>query len=152
MMSYLKVPLALLALAIVFGTCCCGALGGLVGVEFTTGDFADVPPYPGSTQTTESNDTLGLMTMAFSLIPGEAEWKHYTTDDSESDVLDWYADNMPDQGWEEISPEDMEVQTQSENAIFFAKSNVMLVVFAVSGIDDTGDTHIIVGRIVIEEE
>ena len=151
-MSYLKIPLALLALVIIFGTCCCGALGGLAGVEFTDGDFGDVPPYPGSSQTTESNDALGLMTMAFSFIPGDKEWKHYTTSDSEDDVLDWYSVNMPRQGWEEISSEDMEVQTQSENAVFFAKNNTILVVFAVAGIDDTGDTHIIIGRIEIEEE
>lgn len=151
-MSYLKIPLALLVLATIFGTCCCGALSGLTGVKFTDGDFGDVPPYPGSSQTTESNDALGLMTMAFNLIPGDAEWKHYTTGDSEDDVLDWYLDNMPRQGWEEISSEDMEVQTQSENAVFFAKSDTMLVIFAVAGIDDTGDTHIIVGRIEIEEE
>jgi hypothetical protein len=151
-MNYLKVPLALLALAIVFGTCCCGALGGLVGVEYTAGDFADVPPYPGSTGTTESSDALNLMTMAFSLIPGDAEWKHYTTDDSESDVLDWYAEKLPHQGWEEISSEDMQVQTQSENAVFFVKNDVMLVIFAVPDIDDTGDTHVLIGRIEMEEE
>jgi hypothetical protein len=151
-MSYLKIPLALLTLAVIFGTCCCGALSGLAGVEFTAGDFGDAPPYPGSSQTTESNDALGLMTMAFNLIPGTTEWKHYTTGDSEDDVLDWYSDNMPRQGWEEISSDDMEIQTQSENAVFFAKSNMMLVVFAVADIDDTGDTHIVVGRILVEEE
>jgi hypothetical protein len=151
-MSYLRIPLALLALVTIFGACCCGLIGNLIGgVEFTAGDFSDVPPYPNATQTTESSDAINAMTMVFKLIPGEAEWKHYTTGDSEDDVLEWYKEQLPRHGWDEASSEDIG-QVQTEGGAFFVKDNTMLVIFAAPNLDDTGDTHILIGRIVMEEE
>ena len=153
MSFFVKVPLAFLAFSLPIA-CLGGALGGAIGgVKFTTDDFADVPAYPDATQTTESNTTLNTMTMFFKFIPGTGEWKHYVTSDSESDVLDWYAEELPEQGWGEVTEEDMpEIQTQSENGVFYFKDDTMLVIFAASGIDDGDDTHILIGRIKLEEE
>jgi hypothetical protein len=153
-MSSLKAPLVLSGITIALvAACCCSGLGGLGGllggVEFTTGDFADVPSYPGSAQTTDSVAGMEGMMAVFNLIPGDAEWKHYTTTDSESDVLNWYADKLPSFGWEEASSEDM--GTSYENSAFYAKSvgdtGVMLVVLALSDVDNSGYNHIIIGRI-----
>ncbi|MBN1812939.1 MAG: hypothetical protein JXA14_13980 [Anaerolineae bacterium] len=158
-MSSLKIPLALSVIAIaLIAACCCSGLGGLGGllggVEFTTGEFADVPSYPNSTQTTDSVSGLEGMMAVFKFIPGEAEWKHYTTTDSEDDVLAWYADELPSQGWQEASSEDME--TSYENSAFYAKSvgdtEVMLFVLVLPDVDDSGHNHIIIGRIELDIE
>ena len=147
-----KISLALVAFATI-AACCCSALGGLLGgVEFTTGDFADVPPYPGSSQTTDSIAGVETMLGVFNLI-GESEWKHYKTPDSESDILDWYEEVLPTRGWEEASAEDVG-STSAENTLVYAKedgdSAVMLLIMAIS--DDAGDNHIIIGRIQMENE
>lgn len=149
-MRYLKYALILGLLAATLTGCCC-PLEMLFGeTEFTTGDFSDAPAYPGSTQSTETNEAIDLLTGFSSIVSSEAEWKHYTTGDSESDVLDWYKDRLPTYGWEEASAE--QVGTQSENTLVFTNEdepNMMLVVIAVSGIDETDDTHIIIGRLTI---
>jgi hypothetical protein len=127
----------------------------LGGVEFTTGDFADVPAYPDSTQTTESISEIEAMMGFFNLIPGDATWKHYTTSDSESDVLDWYENVLPTYGWEESSSEEYSGTSSSENTLVYAKeaddATVMLFIIALPDIGDTGDNHIIIGRIEIED-
>jgi hypothetical protein len=155
-MNSLKIPLALSVIVIaLIAACCCSGLGGLLGnIEFTAGDFADVPSYPGSAQTTDSVSGSGMeavMTI-FNLIPGEAEWKHYTTTDSEDDVLDWYAEELPSQGWEEASSEDMEIS--SENSLFYEKTvgdtGVMLLVLVLPDPDDSDLNHILVGRIELD--
>lgn len=149
-----KISLALVAF-VTIAACCCSGLGGLLGgVEFTTGDFADVPPYPGSTQTTESISELEAMMSFFNLIPGDATWKHYTTADSDSDVLAWYENVLPTHGWEEASSEDL--GTSSENTLVYEKgtgdSTVMLIIMALPDVGDTGDNHIIIGRIEMANE
>jgi hypothetical protein len=147
-----KISLALVAFATI-AACCCSALGGLLGgVEFTTGNFADVPPYPGSSQTTETIPEVETVLGVFNLI-GTAEWKHYETPDSESDILDWYEKVLPTHGWEEANAEDVG-GTSGENTLVYAKeegdSSAMLLIMAFS--DDAGDNHIIIGRIEIENE
>ncbi len=158
-MSSLKIPLALsVVVTALIAACCCSGLGGLGGllggVEFTTGDFADVPSYPGSTQTTDSVSGMEGIMAVFKLIPGDAEWKHYTTTDSADDVLGWYADELPSLGWEEASSEDM--QTSYENSAFYAKTvgdtEVMLFILALPDVDNTGYNHIVVGRIELAAE
>ncbi len=153
-MNSLKIPLALSVIVIaLIAACCCSGLGGLLGgVEFTTGDFADVPSYPGSTQTTDSVSGMEAMMAVFNLIPGEAKWKHYTTTDSEDDILDWYAEELPSQGWEEASSEDMEISY--ENGAFYAKTvgdtDVMLFFLVLPDPDDSDLNHILVGRIELD--
>lgn len=147
-----KISLALVAFATI-AACCCSALGGLLGgVEFTTGDFADVPSYPDSSQTTETISEIETVLGVFNLI-GEAEWKHYQTPDSESDILAWYEKVLPTHGWEEAEAEDIG-GTSGENTLTYVKeegnSSVMLLVMAFS--DDADDNHIIIGRIEIENE
>lgn len=149
-----KISLALVAF-VTIAACCCSGLGGLLGgVEFTTGDFADVPSYPGSSQTTDSVAGVETALSFFNLI-GESEWKHYKTPDSESDILDWYEKVMPTHGWEEASAEDFG-STGAENTLAYEKeegdSTVILIIMALSDVDDTGDSHIIIGRIEIENE
>ena len=149
-MSSLKVPLALSVIAIaLIAACCCSGLGGLGGllggVEFTTGDFVDVPAYPGSTQTTDSVEGVDTALSFLNFIPGEKEWKHYTTTDSESDVLDWYADVLPSEGWEEASAEDME--TSYENSAFYAKTDGSDEVMLFIMVFPDAENHIIIGRI-----
>ena len=154
-MSSLKISLALSVVVIaLIAACCCSGLGGLGGllggVEFTTGDFVDVPAYPGSAQTTDSVEGVDTALGFLNFIPGEKEWKHYTTNDSESDVLDWYTDVLPSEGWEEASAEDME--TSYENSAFYSKMDgsdeVMLFVMV---FPDT-ENHIIIGRIKLDVE
>jgi hypothetical protein len=158
-MSNLKVPLALSVMtAALIVACCCaglGDLGGLLGgVEFTTGDFADVPGYPGSTQTTDSIPGMEGMMAAFSLVPGEAEWKHYTTTDSQDAVLGWYADELPSDGWEQASSEDMDISY--EGGAFYAKTagstDVMLFILVLPDTDDSDLNHIIIGRVELNVE
>jgi hypothetical protein len=158
-MSSLKIPLVLSVIVIaLIAACCCSGLGGLSGllggVEFTTGDFADVPSYPNSTQTTDSVSGLEGMMAVLQFIPGEAEWKHYTTTDSEDDVLDWYAGELPSLGWQEASSEDMEVSYES--SAFYAKTvgdtEVMLFVLALPDVDDSGHNHIVIGRVELDIE
>ncbi len=149
-----KISLALVAF-VTIAACCCSGLGGLLGgAEFTTGDFADVPAYPGSTQTTDTISGVETMLGVFNLI-GESEWKHYKTPDSESDILDWYEKVLPTHGWEEASAEDMGT-TSYENSAVYAKEvgsdSVMLFVMVLPDVDDTGDNHIVIGRIALETE
>ena len=151
----IKISLALVAFATIVA-CCCSGIGGLLGgIEFTTGDFADVPAYPGSTQTTESISEIEAMLGFFNLIPGDATWKHYTTTDSESDVLDWYEKKLPTHGWEEGSAEEYGGTSSSENTLIYGKEagddTVMLIIMSLD-IGDDGDNHIIIGRIEIETE
>lgn len=154
-MSSLKIPLVLSVIVIaLIAACCCSGLGGLGGllgeIEFSTGDFVDVPAYPDSTQTTDSVSGLEGLMSVFKFIPGEAEWKHYTTTDSADDVLDWYSDELPSEGWQEATDEDME--TSYENSAFYAKSvgdtEVMLFILVLPG--DPND--IVVGRIELDIE
>ncbi len=154
-MSHLKLPLVLSVLIAALSTCCC-PLGGLIGgAEFTTGDFANVPAYPGSTQTTEANAAVSAMTMVFSLVAEEIEWKHYVTTDSESDVLDWYEDVLPDHGWSTTSGEGLG-DVETEGGLIFSKEDdpeVLLVIFAITGLEEgSSDTHVVVGRICIADE
>jgi hypothetical protein len=155
-MSSLKIPLLLSIVAgALVAACCCSGLGGLLGdVEFTTGDFADVPGYPGSTQTTDSVAGMEGMMAVFRFIPGEAEWKHYTTADSDDDILDWYADELPSRGWEKASSEDVEVSYQ--NSGFYTKTvgdtDLMLFILILPDPDDSDLNHILVGRIELDIE
>ncbi len=153
-MSHWKLPLSVGTLVMTFAVCCCSSLGALTGqTEFTTGDFADVPAYPGATQSTESDQALSTMTKVFALVAEETEWKHYVTRGSPDDVVDWYEDTLPDYGWVTASAETGGVQT--ENALFFAKEddpNVMLVIFAVPNSQDSNKTDIVIGRVRISSE
>ncbi|MBW1811856.1 MAG: hypothetical protein JRI70_04700 [Deltaproteobacteria bacterium] len=156
-MNHLKFTLILGALAITLTACCCpcGSLVPLLGseAEFTTGDFADVPAYPGSTQTTESDPILGVMVTALSFIAEESEWKHYTTTDSDSDVLNWYGDELPGYGWSAASGENLDVK--KEGGLIFEKEEdpeVHLFILAASDIDGGDETHILIGRIRISSD
>lgn len=154
-MTHWKLPLTLSVLVATLASCCC-PLGDLLGeTEFTTGDFADVPAYPGSVQITESDTAVSAMTRVFSLIAEEAEWKHYTTSDSASDVLDWYESNLPEHGWAAVSDEDLGTEYESENGLFFVKANdpqVMVIVLAVPDFEGGSEVHIIIGRILVSSD
>ena len=156
-MKHLKLALILGVLAPTLTACCCpfGSFGSLLGggAEFTTGDFADVPAYPGSAQTTESDPVLGIMVTALSFIAEESEWKHYTTTDSDYDVLSWYADELPGYGWITASSEDLGVET--EGGLVFENTSeldVLLFVFATPDVEGDDETHILLGRIRVSDE
>jgi hypothetical protein len=146
-MSHWKMPLVIGALVITVAACCCGSLGALTGqTEFTTGDFADVPAYPGSTQTTESDQAINTMTRLFALVAQEAEWKHYVTTDAQSDVVDWYKNALPDYGWTTAS----NTSIPTQNGLVYVReddSSVMLAIFVLPNSQDSSKTDIIVGRV-----
>ena len=150
-----KIPLMLsFVAAVVIAACCCSSIGGLLGgVEFTTGDFSDVPSYPGASQTTDTVPGIeGAMTV-FKLIPGTSDWKHYTTTDSDDDILDWYEDTLGNYGW--VTSDEYD-SSQSENTLAFVKESgdqaIMLFVMIMPDPDDSDVNHIILGRIEIETE
>ena len=88
--------------------CCCSPCEALfAAAEFTAGDFPDVPAYPGATQTTETSAAINALVAAMSLIVEDSEWKHYTTDDPVSAVLDWYSEELPVYGWVEADVEEV---------------------------------------------
>lgn len=143
-MSHLRIPVAVFVLLLATQCCCCCQMLGIGGVEFTTGDFTDVPRYPGSLQTTESNILFDLLLGIFDPL-GDVEWKHYTTGDSQDRVLDWYEENLPGYGWELSDDEE-----QSNNLTFRNTDDptVMLAIVAEGPFDlETQDTHILIGRI-----
>ena len=59
---------------------------------------SDVPKYPGASDT-EASWNWGAGQFGEN---AEAEWHYYTTDDDPSDVIDYYKDEMPDEGWQEV--------------------------------------------------
>lgn len=141
-MSIFKVPLAVAVLVLALSCCCC--LGTLFGEpEFTTGNFSDVPSYPDALQTTDSNALYDSLLAPFEVF-GEVEWKHYTTIDSEHEVLVWYEETLPEYGWS------LHESTQTNGLTFMKVDDdlVMLAVLATDSLDlDSNDTHILVGRI-----
>jgi len=147
-MHHLKSMLILGLLAVTLSTCCCpcSSCASLLGGkgEFTTGDFADAPPYPGSTQTTESDPVLGMVPATISIIAEEAEWKHYITTDSDADVLEWYEEELPAHGWN---------STSAEGGLTFEKEgdpNELLFIFAAPDSGGSDETHILIGRLSLE--
>jgi hypothetical protein len=148
-MNHWKFLLVLPVLAVTLTACCC-PLGTIFGeTKFTTGDFDDVPAYPGSTQTTESNPAVSAMTTIFSLIAEEVEWKQYTTTDSETDVLTWYEGTLPSYGWIVASEEDLG-DIEMEGGLVFVKADdpeVMLAVFTMPDVEGGGEMYILIGRI-----
>ncbi len=153
-MGHWKLPLVIGALVITLAACCCSSLGGLLGeTEFTAGDFADVPVYPGATQSTESDRVLSTMTQVLALVAQEAEWKHYITTASADDVMDWYEDTLSDYGWVTASLEGANVQAQ--NTLIYAREddpNVMLAIFVVPNSEDSSKVDILIGRLRISSE
>lgn len=151
-MSHWKLPLIVGTWIITLAACCCSSMGGLTGqTEFTTGDFGDVPAYPGASQSTEADQALSMMTKVFALVAQEAEWKHYVTTDSPDDAMSWYRDVLSDYGWETASMEGV----QTQNALIFAKEddpNVILAVFAVPNSQDSNKTDIVIGRMRVSSE
>lgn len=147
-MGHWRLPLIVGGVVLAVAACCCGSLGGLMGqTEFTTGDFADVPAYPGATQSTEADQTLSTMTKVFALVGQDAEWKYYVTTGSADEVMDWYADTLPDYDWVTASMEGTNVQTQ--NTLIYAKADdpgVMLVIFVVPNSEDSSQVDILIGR------
>lgn len=154
-MSHLKITLVLVLLVAATTTACCCPLGSLLGeAEFTEGDFTDVPAYPGASQTTESNTAINLMVTPISLVAEDVEWKHYTTDDAEGEILSWYQDRLPNRGWSEATAEDLG-NVETEGVLIFSKDDepdTLLVVMAVSGLEE-GDsaTHILIGRMTVSQ-
>ena len=143
-MLHLKTPVIVAATMLGIAACCCCSFLGLGGdAAFTAGEFADAPPYTGATQTTETNAAINVVVGMLSILPGEAEWKHYTTSDSELDVLSWYQDNMPDYGWE-VSTEN------SGDGLYFNHeddASLMLVILTMPDLDDSGKLHILMGML-----
>ena len=72
--------------------------------EPSSGDgmtWSDIPVYPGADQSQQASWTMA--------IPADEEgwsdvaWRYYETSDSSNDVIDFYKDEMPDNGWDEMS-------------------------------------------------
>lgn len=150
-------PLFVLAVVAVLltGCCCCPVTLPFGNVEFTTGDFPNVPIYPGASQTTESNILINAMVAGFNVLAEESEWKHYLTADSEEQVLNWYSRTMPDYGWVGIALDSTGADVGvSVGALAFANINEPnRPLYIVTLPDpDIGQTHIIIGRILLPIE
>jgi len=60
----------------------------------------DIPLYPGASDAEKFSMTIpGAETGEYERI----EWRYYTTNDSVDDVISFYADEMPDNGWAEMA-------------------------------------------------
>ena len=135
------------------GCCCCCSPDMLPTEFFTAGEFADVPAYPGATQQTGSDMTMGLATLPFRLITDDAEWKHYVTADSASNVLDWYTAQMAAGGWisaSDIGGEDV----PTENALIFARPDDPTTIVVIMIVPDPDGTqqHILIGHLHVSLE
>ena len=66
-----------------------------------SGGFAldDIPVYPGANDAEKFSISIpGAQTGEYDKV----EWRYYTTDDSVDEVISFYADKMPDNGWTEM--------------------------------------------------
>jgi len=150
-MTNIKSLLILTALAITLTACCCPC-GSLLGrANFTAGDFPDVPAYPGATQTTQTNLAINAATSIVTLAAEDSEWKHYTTSDSDSAVLDWYAGELPQHRWVQADTEDIKVQ----GGLLFVKMDdpsTLLYLFTLADPQGEDKTHIVIGRAILPVE
>lgn len=150
-------PLVVLSVVAVLltGCCCCPISLPFGNAEFTAGDFPNVPIYPGASQTSESNIMINAMVAGFDLLAEESEWKHYVTTDSEEQVLDWYSRTMPDYGWAGIALDstgtDVGISVGALAFVNMSEPNRPLYIVTLPD-PDTGQTHIIVGRILLPVE
>jgi ssRNA-specific RNase YbeY (16S rRNA maturation enzyme) len=63
-------------------------------------DWDDIPVYPGASDAEEFSMSIpGADTGEYERI----EWRYHTTNDSATDVTSFYADRMPDNGWDETA-------------------------------------------------
>jgi len=138
-------------LAAALSGCCCPLDMLISETEFTSGDFADVPAYPGSSQSTESDAAIDAMTTVMNLVADEAEWKHYITSDGERDIADWYEDNLPSHGWLAYTGDAVDDADMGSTLLFQKEgdADVLLVLFVLP--DEDGDSHIIIGRLAVAE-
>jgi hypothetical protein len=74
--------------------------GGNGGGGFT---WDDVPIYGGADQVQEFNISIPPEEGEYSRV----EWRYYETGDDIDDVIDFYKDKMPDNGWDEVVWMDM---------------------------------------------
>ena len=74
--------------------------GGGGGGDLT---WDDMPIYPGADQIQEFSISMPMEDEEYS----EVEWRYYECDASVEDVVDFYKDEMPDYGWEEMMWMDM---------------------------------------------
>jgi hypothetical protein len=128
------------------GCCCCPCDAVLPQAEFTTGDFPDVPVYPGATLTTETDAVISAAVLATSFVVEEGEWKHYISTDSSGAILDWYAGVLPDYGWLLADIEDVNI----ENGLVFAsvrEPSMALLLFTLPDLEGGDRTHLVVGRV-----
>jgi hypothetical protein len=69
------------------------------------------------------------------------EWRYYRTDDSNSDVKNYYLDRMPDYGWNMVGSNNMGSYTQT---IYEKNSREELAYVLIAS--DHGDTIMALGR------
>jgi hypothetical protein len=99
--------------------------------------WSDFPSYPGAVRQYE----------AFSIFPSTGltthtwEWRYYRTDDSTSDVRNYYLDQMPGYGWSMTGSNNMGSYTQTT----FQKNNREDMAYVLIA-SDHGDTIIALSR------
>lgn len=63
--------------------------------------WSDIPIYSGADQIQQAS--WGMAIPADESGWSDVAWRYYETSDSASDVIDFYKDEMPDNGWDEMS-------------------------------------------------
>ncbi len=145
---------ALVALVAASGCCCCCSSDVLPTATFTAGDFPHVPPYPGAEQRTADSGAYGLATLPFQLLAEDAEWKQYVVQEDSETIIDWYNDQMTNEGW--ISATDMtEEPLPVQGGLFFARVDdpqEMAVIMVLPDSQEEGTQHILIGRFRLQLE
>jgi hypothetical protein len=124
-------------LVLVFPSLACNLCGGLNpsgllgGGNFTTGDFPDVPAYPGATLTTTVPEEVKAITIPFQFIDKNAEWKCYKTADGQQAVVNWYTQNMGGTGWNKAEMSQQPGGVRTEGALVFEKGGRILMIMPI---------------------
>ncbi|MBU1748869.1 MAG: hypothetical protein KKA73_14360 [Chloroflexi bacterium] len=139
------------------GCCCapCGDLGGLgdlLGASTMTtspGDYADIPPYPGSQRLNEVAIPGLVKTLVESMTGGGSfDVKGYGTGASTTDVAAFYDQAMAANGWSG-SFSTGSTGTASGQMGQFQKGENTIAMIMVDKDTDTGQTVIIIMRMVV---
>ncbi len=136
------------------GCCCCppcGDLGGLLGtttLATSPGDFADIPPYPGSQRLKEVAVPVIIKTIfEQSSGGGSFDVKGYDTGDAPDKVAAFYTQVMPENGWSGSmsSGASSGASATSQMGFFEKGENIGAMIFADKD-TQTGKTMIIIMR------
>jgi len=144
--------------------CCCvpcspcsDIAGGLLGTTTMTtspGDFHDIPPYPGSRRLKEVAIPVIIKTI-FETMSGGGKFdvKGYGTGADPTEVATFYDKVMPENGWTgSFSAGSASGASATSQIGQFTKSDNTIAMVFVDKDKDTGQTMIIVMRMVVPEQ